>query len=170
MIVVAVAVAVLLVSGISAYAVTTNYRKGDISQSCDTYQCIPRLKAETVVKALEERGHTCSTDYNHQTCKLRIGAFYFEATLQVAAGLITRINLRVYREQSAPLTPGSVAYIKWFAALPYRDDPVLTGQIEEWVDQQIEATEDTKATIGDYEYVLANPETYNVTVEIKGKY
>lgn len=47
---------------------------------------------------------------------------------------------------------------------------MLTGQIEEWVDQQIEATEDTKATIGDYEYVLANPETYNVTVEIKGKY
>jgi len=167
---VAVAVVVLLAAGITSYVVSSSYARTAVSQSCDIYKCIPRLKAESVVTALKDRGYTCTTDANHETCELQIGAFYFDASLQVSEGLITRINLRVYREASAPLTPGSVAFLKWFGALPYRDDPVLAAEIEAWVDQQVEATKDAKAVIGDYEYSLTNPEPHSVLFEIKGTY
>ncbi len=166
----AVAVAVLLASGGTSYAIARSHGKSGTSQSCDVHKCIPRLKAATVVEALTERGYTCSANLNQRRCQLRAGVFYFDSTLQVSEELITRIHLRVFREASAALTPRSVAYLTWFGTLPYRDDPRLTGQIEAWVSEQVEAQKDAKATIGDYEYTLTVKEPHDVLIEIKGTY
>jgi hypothetical protein len=160
----------LLVVGVGAFLLARSYQGSRAAQSCGSYDCIPRLEAATVVKALQDKGHTCKEDLNQRTCDLRIGLVRFEATLQVADELIHAISVKIYRAGSEPVTETGLAYLDWFATLPYARDAETSAQIEAWVAEQVNGNKDTKATIGDYEYRLTNPETFSVELNIKGSF
>jgi hypothetical protein len=160
----------LLLVGLGAFFLARSYEGSRASQSCGSYDCIPRLEAAKVVKALQDKGHTCTEELNHRTCDLRIGLVLFEATLQVTDGLIHAISVRIYRADSDPVTGTGLAYLNWFATLPYARDAETSAQIEAWVAEQVNGNKDTKATIGDYEYGLTNPETHSVELNIKGSF
>lgn len=159
----------LLLAGVGPFLLLRNYKSGQASQSCGIYRCIPRLEAATVVKALQAKGHTCKEEFNHRYCDLRIGLVHFGTTLQVADGLITAIDAQIYRAGSVPVTDSGVAYLNWFAALPYAMDSGRSARIQEWVAKQVNGGADVSTTVGDFEYRLTNPETYTVQLSIKGK-
>jgi hypothetical protein len=166
----ALGVVMLLLAGLGAFFLARSYQGSRASQSCGGYDCIPRLEAAKVVKALQDKGHTCTEDLNHRTCSLRIGLVRFEAALQVADGLIHAISVRIKRDESEPVTETGLAYMNWFATLPYARDAETSAQIEAWVAEQVNGNKDTKAKIGDYEYRLTNPETYSVELNIEGDF
>ncbi|MDQ7908252.1 hypothetical protein RB614_27370 [Phytohabitans sp. ZYX-F-186] len=166
----ALGAAVLLLAGAGAFFLARGYEGSQASQSCGSYSCIPRLEAATVVKALRDKGHTCTEEFNHRTCDLKIGLVRFEATLQVADELIHAMSVSVYRGGSDPVTETGLAYLNWFATLPYARDAETSAQIEAWVAEQVNGNKDTQAVIGDYEYRLTNPETYSVELNIKGDF
>lgn len=160
-------VVVLLLVGAGAYFAARSYQGSRASQSCGSYNCIPRLEAATVVKVLEDQGYTCREDFVHRTCDLRIGFVRFEASLQVADELIHRMTLKIFRAESDPVTESGLAFLNWFATMPYAWDPETSAQIEAWVAEQVNGNKDTRAIIGDYEYRLTNPETHTVLLDIK---
>ncbi|GAA3729474.1 hypothetical protein GCM10022225_08700 [Plantactinospora mayteni] len=161
-------VAMLLLAGAGAFFGARSYEGSRASQSCGSYSCIPRLEAETVVKALQDQGHTCTVDSNHRSCELHIGFVRFRASLQVSDELIHAMTVDVYR--AAPVGETGLAYLNWFATLPYAGDPETSAQIEEWVAEQVNGNKDTRAVIGDYQYRLTNPETYAVELSIRGNF
>ncbi|MEQ4306227.1 hypothetical protein ABNF97_33405 [Plantactinospora sp. B6F1] len=161
-------VVMLLLAGVGAFFGARSYQGSQASQSCDIYRCIPRLEAATVVKALQDQGHTCSKDYNHQTCELMVGFVRFRVTLQVADELIHAIRVDIHR--GTPVAETGLAYLNWFATLPYARDAETSARIEEWLAEQVNGQKDTQAIIGDYEYRLTNPETYSVELNIKGNF
>lgn len=157
-----------LVAGVGAYLLARDYQVNQVTQSCGSYACIPRLKAATVVKALEDQGYACQASFNHRYCELRVGTVNFKVTLSVADEHIYEIDASIFRSDGAPLTKTGVDFLSWFATLPYRDDPVTTTDIQEWLAEQIKKDKETKATILDYQYVLRHPEEEIVELIIKG--
>ncbi|MGI5152854.1 hypothetical protein ACQEVC_41820 [Plantactinospora sp. CA-294935] len=161
-------VVMLLLAGVGAFLGARSYQGSRASQSCGSYSCIPRLEAVTVVQALQGQGHTCTKESNHQYCELRIGFVRFRASLQVSDELIHAMTVDIYR--ATPVAGTGLAYLNWFATLPYAGDEETSGRIEEWVAEQVNGNKDTRAVIGDYEYRLTNPETYAVELNIRGNF
>lgn len=170
LLVVVLGVVMLLLAATGAYLGVRGYRGTQLSQSCDSYQCIPRLEATTVVDALKEQGYTCTKDYNHSTCDLRVGFTHFEAVLQVADEHIHAIDLKIFRSGSDPLAETGLAFLNWFATLPYARDEETSAKIRQWVAEQVEGNKDAQATIGDYRYTLINPDPKIVRFEIRGNF
>lgn len=166
---IALSVVLFLVAGTGAFFVARSYRLVQASQPCGGYRCIPQLEIDAVTEALRKQGHTCQQQHIHYDCDLRIGTVHFETTLTVADNHIHTISSSIYRAGSDPVTKTGLAYLGWFATLPYRDDPVTSAEIQKWLAQSVEANKETKATIGDYQYVLTHPETYEIVLRIKGK-
>lgn len=162
-----VGVLVLLLVNAGAYFGGRSYQGSRASQSCGSYRCIPRLDADKVLKALEEKGYTCTAEHIHRTCELRVGMVRFEGSLMVSKGLIHRISVKIFRAGADSVSETGLAFVNWFATLPYAMDEELSGQIRDWVAEQIDGNKDTKATIGVYEYILTNPEAHTVRLEIK---
>jgi hypothetical protein len=161
---------VLLLVGVGAFFLMRSYEGSQASQSCGSYDCIPRLEAAKVVEALQDKGHTCKEDLNHRNCELRIGLVRFEVSLQVADEHIHAIDAEIFRSGSEPVTEIGLAYLNWFATLPYAGDAETATQIEAWVAEQVNGNKDTEATIGDYTYRLTNPETDSVNLHIEGNF
>ncbi|WP_204018123.1 hypothetical protein [Sphaerimonospora thailandensis] len=165
-----IALVVFLAAGGGAYALTRDYRSNQMTQDCgNSYGCIPGLKVTTLVEALKDRGHTCEEKSSSWHCDMVIGHVYFDLWLQTSGGYIYSVSVRLHRMDDKALTGTGLSYLSWFAALPFRDDPVLTKEIEGWIAQQLENNKDTKATIGDYEYVLQRPEAESVEFTIREK-
>ncbi|REF37849.1 hypothetical protein DFJ64_3310 [Thermasporomyces composti] len=162
-------VVLFLVAGVGAFVAARSYRLVQLSQPCGSYRCIPQLEIDAVTEALREQGHTCKQEHIHIDCDLRIGMVHFETTLSVADNRIHTISSSIFRADSDPITKTGLAYLGWFATLPYRDDPATSAEIQKWLAESVEANKDTKATIGDYEYVLTHPETYEIVLRIEGK-
>lgn len=168
-VVVAVGLAAFLVASAGSYLGARSFRGSQASQSCDIYRCIPRLDAVTVVEALKGQGHTCKQDYNHWNCELRVGQTGFKASLQISGELIARIDAEVRNLGGDSVSPAGMAYLNWFAIMPYARDSATMAQIEDWLRQQVEGVEDSEATIGDYQYRLTNPDPESVALLIEGK-
>jgi hypothetical protein len=160
----------LLLVGIGAFFLARSYEGSQASQSCGSYDCIPRLEAVKVVEALQDKGHTCKEEHVNRTCELRIGLVRFEVTLQVADDLIHAIDVMIRRAGNEPVGEIGLAYMNWFATLPYARDAETAAQIEAWVAEQVNGNKDTEASIGDYAYRLTNPEADRIQLNIKGNF
>lgn len=170
LVVLLVGLVVFLAAGGGAYALARDYRVNQMTQDCGrSHGCIPALKITTLAEALRDRGHTCDEKDSSWHCDMVIGRVYFDVWLQTSEEYIYSISVRLFRMDDKALAGTGLAYLSWFAALPFRDDPVLTKEIEGWITQQIDANKDTKATIGDYEYVIQRPDADNVEFTIREK-
>ncbi|WP_433498302.1 hypothetical protein ACQP1K_25955 [Sphaerimonospora sp. CA-214678] len=165
-----VGLVVFLAAGGGAYALARDYRGDQMTQDCGrSHGCIPGLKVDTLVGALQDRGHMCEDKSSSWHCDMVIGRVYFDLWLQTSGDYVYSISVRLQRMDDKALAGTGLSYLSWFGALPFRDDPVLTKEIEGWIAQQIENNKDTKATIGDYEYVLQRPEAESVEFTIQEK-
>lgn len=165
---VAVTLVALLIAVISSYAIAASYRKAQASQSCGVTSCIPGLEAATVAQSLTDKGHLCDTSSNYTTCEIFIGDYRYEAALQTSEKLITAIRIEVFGKGGTEITPGTMAYLRWFATLPYRDDSVTAEEVSKWVSGRIAESKDAKATIADYEYVLTHEDRQTLRFTIEG--
>lgn len=162
-------VVMLLLTGLGGYFGGRSYQGSRASQSCDGYDCIPRLEAEKVVKALQDKGHNCRADRNHRSCELHIGMVGFDVSLQVADGLIHAIEVQIFRAGDYPITEFGMAYLNWFATLPYARDEQTSAEIRQWLAEQVNGNKETEATIGDYSYKLTRPDRGKILLYIEGK-
>ncbi|MEH1127808.1 hypothetical protein [Micromonospora sp. CPCC 206061] len=155
-------------AGIAGYLVIGGQEKARTSANCGTLQrCIPSLKAATVVDALTQRGHECAEqEQGARVCTLAIGETKYQALLAVWDGLIADMNVSVWSPEGREVTPGRLAYLFWFAALPYGDDPTLVGQIEGWITEKVEKLESAQATIGGYRYEITVEEARNLEIRV----
>jgi hypothetical protein len=147
-------------AGTAAYLGAGGHQKARTSADCgNTQRCIPSLKTATVVDTLTQRGHECAEEeYGAWVCALAIGETEYQARLGVWHGLINELSVSVRSPDGREVTPGKLAYLFWFAALPYGDDPTLVGQIEGWITEKVEKLENAQATIGGYRYdMTADP-------------
>jgi hypothetical protein len=155
LVIVAVGVVALLAAGIGAFLMGRDYRTYQVVQGCGPYNCIPALKADTVIEALKREGHTCEQESGDiWYCDMMVGSVHFKSQVGVSEGYIYRLSAEVFHADDERLTDGGMAYMSWFATLPYRDDPATTEEIKDWLAEQIDARKDTKATILDYKYTL----------------
>lgn len=170
LVVLLVGLVVFLAAGGGAYALARDYRANQMTQDCgSSHACIPGLKVTTLTEALKDRGHRCVEETSSWHCDMVIGRVYFDLWLQSSGGYVYSISIRLHRMDDKALAGTGLSYLSWFGALPFRDDPVLTKEIKGWIAQQIENDKDTKATIGDYEYVLQRPEAESVEFSIQEK-
>lgn len=150
-----VGVVALLAAGIGAFLMGRDYRTYQVVQGCGPYNCIPALKAGTVIEALKGEGHTCKQESRDVWyCDMMVGSVHFKSSVGVSEGYIYQLTAEVFHADDERLTDGGMAYMSWFATLPYRDDPAATEEIKDWLAEQIDARKDTKATILDYKYTL----------------
>lgn len=148
-----------VLAGTGAFVLARNHRVTQVTESCGGHTCIPGLKAMTVVEAMRGQGYACTTDSDDWHCELDIGATYFDVWFRVYGDLIHKMSMRVRRADETTMAGTGLAYLSWFAIMPYRDDPATSKDIRDWLTQQIAKRKDTKAKILDYEYVLQNPES-----------
>ncbi|WP_194244269.1 hypothetical protein [Nonomuraea phyllanthi] len=149
----------LLLAGTGAYLFTRDIRLNQFTQSCGSRDCIPGLQASGVTEALKKKGHSCKRqEHDSWYCDLVIGSMTFKATISFSDGYVYRLTADVFHADNGKLTKAGMAYLTWFATLPYRDDPATSADITKWLAEQVAAAKDTKARIADYEYVLLTPQ------------
>ena len=166
----AVAVVGFLVAGAGAYVAMSRQEKAQGTVDCGPYECIPVLKASSVVAAIEAQGHECVANDNGSACELRIGLLGFEARLEVAEDHLHGVYITASQPEGDQESGAIVPYLSWFASLPYGDDAATTSDITGWLAEQVEGRKATKATIGDYLYeVDASKGTY-VELQFRGNW
>ncbi|MEO3888381.1 hypothetical protein [Nonomuraea sp. B5E05] len=164
----AAGLAAFLAAGAGAYLYARDLRAGQVTQSCGSRDCIPGLEASALRDALRSRGHTCEDKSRGSwMCEMVVGSVHFEAWVESSDGGVHRLSPRVFHADDDPLTKAGLAYLTWFAVLPYRDDPAATAEIRNWLTSQTEAGKDTQATILDYTYVLRTSEKAHVRLDIR---
>lgn len=159
-------------AGLTGYLAVSGQEKARTSANCgNTQRCIPSLKAATVADTLTQRGHECVEQaYDAWRCALSIGFTEYRAMLSVSDGLISEMNVSVTSPEGTEVTPRKLAYLFWFAALPYGDDPTLVGQIEGWITEKVEKLESAQATIGGYRYDMTADEAKQLEIHIEAKW
>lgn len=150
----AVALVTLVGGGTGGYLLTRSERKTSYRASCGNLYCIPSLKASSVIDALRGRGFTCAEKNSTWECRLRIGDTSYQSRLSQRDGLIYNYDDSVRTEKDGEASASTRAFLVWFAALPFADDPVLTAEIDGWLTPRLGGGALTKATIGGYTYDL----------------
>jgi hypothetical protein len=160
----------LLLVGVGTFLLARSYEGSKASQSCDIWQCIPRLEAAKVAKALQDEGYTCTQNLGDWNCKLQIGYVSFEVRLLVAEELIHDMEASISQADGELVTETGLPFLNWFATLPYSQDAQTSAQIEAWVTEQVNGKKATEATIGNYRYELTNPRPSWVNLNIEGNF
>jgi hypothetical protein len=157
----------LLAAGIGTYVAVSSYQSGKRIVSCGAYECIPGLKASSVIEALKAQGHECKAEEYSTTCELSIGPIRFEARMEVSKGLIpsATVSVDTIGDQASS---SAMPYLLWFAVLPYADDSATMADIRNWLTQQVEGHKTTKATIGDFEYEVKADKVEHTEVSFRG--
>ncbi|OPG13301.1 hypothetical protein [Microbispora sp. GKU 823] len=157
-----------LLAGTGAFVLARNHRAAQVTVSCDDdYGCVPGLKAMSALGSLRDQGYTCTTESDDWHCELTIGTTYFDVWFRVYDELIHKMSIRVNRAGDDTMATTGVAYLSWFATIPYRDDPATSKDIRDWLAEQIAKHKETKAKILDYEYVLQNPDSKSTKFTIE---
>ncbi|WP_166427673.1 hypothetical protein [Nonomuraea mesophila] len=164
----AAGLAAFLAAGAGAYLYARDLRAGQVTQSCGSRDCIPGVEASELLDGLRGRGHTCeNASGGSWMCEMVVGSIHFEAGVEVSDGGVYRLSPEVFHADDDPLTEAGLAYLTWFAVLPYRDDPAAKAEIGNWLNAQVEAGKDTQATILDYTYVLRTSKKAHVRLDIR---
>lgn len=150
----AVALVMLVGGGAGGYLLARDVKKSADRATCGNLRCIPSLQASSVIDALTGRGFTCAEKSGTWECQLRIGDTRYRSRLLQQDGLIYNYDDSVQTEKDGEASASTRAFLLWFAALPFADDPVLTEEIEGWLTQRLSGGANTKATIGGYIYDL----------------
>lgn len=151
----AVALVMVVGGGASGYLLTRAVKQTSHRATCGNLYCIPTLKAASVIDALKGQGFTCVEDsVTSWKCELRIGDTQYRSRLSHRDGLILSFDDSVSTGKTGEASASTKAYLVWFAALPFSDDPVLTEQIDGWLLPRLSGGADTRATIGGYSYRL----------------
>jgi len=151
----AVALVVLVAGGAGGYLLARGVKKTSYRASCGTLRCIPSLPVSSVIDALKGRGFACAekADVDTWTCQLRIGDTHYESRIAQQDGLIYKFDNSVRTERSE-VADAAKAFLVWFAAMPFSNDPVLAEEIDGWLIPRLSGGTDTKVTIGGYFYSL----------------
>jgi len=149
-----IALAALLAGAAGGYLLARGVKKSADRATCDNLRCIPSLKASSVIDALRGRGFTCAEKNSTWECRLRIGDTSYQSRLSQRDGLIYNYDDSVRTEKDGEASASTRAFLVWFAALPFADDPVLTAEIDGWLTPRLGGGALTKATIGGYTYDL----------------
>ncbi|MEV4569842.1 hypothetical protein AB0K12_39295 [Nonomuraea sp. NPDC049419] len=168
LVILAAGLAAFLAAGTGSYLYAHDLRAGQVTQSCGARACIPGLKASALLDALKGRGHECEdASGGAWLCEMVVGSIGLQARVNVSDGGVHRLTGTVFHADGDPLTEAGLAYLTWFAVLPYRDDPAATAQIRDWLTKMIEVDKDTQATILDYTYVLVTSKGDAVQLDIR---
>jgi hypothetical protein len=152
----AVALVMLVGGATSGYLLTRDIKQTAHRATCGNLYCIPTLKASSVIDALKGRGFTCiEGTATRWDCELQAGDTYYRSSLSHRDGLILSYDDSVKTGNAGEASASTKAFLVWFAALPFSNDPVLTEQIDGWLIPRLSGGADTKATIGGYTYRLA---------------
>jgi hypothetical protein len=150
----AVALVMLVAGGASGYLLASDARKTSYRASCGNRSyCIPSLKVASVIDALKGRGFTCAEKASDWECRLRIGDTRYESNIAHKDGLIYRFDNSVNTERRE-VADSTKAFLVWFAAMPFSNDPVLAEEIDGWLMPRLSGGTDTRVTIGGYFYSL----------------
>jgi len=164
----AVALVMIMGAGAGGYLLARSVRKSSDWATCGALHCIPSLKASSVIDALKERGFTCveKISIDSTACQMRIGDTRFESHVMHKDDLIYHYDDSVNTDKDGEASASTKAFLMWFAALPFSNDPVLTEEIEAWLTSRLSGGADTKATIGGYAYSLKATDQHSLSLNV----
>ncbi|GAB3275659.1 hypothetical protein GCM10027589_00990 [Actinocorallia lasiicapitis] len=166
---VAAAAAVAVGAGCAAlaYNVASGKAGGYGPEDCpsDGGLCVPALKAADIYSALTGKGYTCAAD----TCELQIGETKFEAQVGEKGGAVNEIHASVWEPDGEVIaSPSSLAFISWFAELPFADYPEVVGDVRVWITRKAEAQTISDGRIAGYRYSLDTSRAEKVSLYLQG--
>lgn len=133
--------------------------------------CNQGADVDAVVAVLEERGYECDRgtrdpdgDEHREfaSCELTDGgvlADRYSAALHSVNGVVYGFDVQLTHRAGLPLTPHRMAFLTWFAVLPFGAEPESAAAAEEWLRDRLEAGAGGTTTVGAYEYELFFPWT-----------
>lgn len=128
-------------------------------------RCIPGIPGDAVIELLIDRGFDCEM---RRFCRLGVGTTSYEAEIvshEDVNDLIYQYALDVRHDPALELSQPAMAFLTWFAVLPFGNDPEAEDVSREWVTEHVGG--DHEITIREFAYTLASPEPGHVRLTLE---